>query len=272
MQLTVPAYRDGGIWFATGGVSDTRAERVWSKVAEANPINAAAATMDTNPFAKYPEWVRPLFATGAMTMLDAGCGYGRVSIPLLEANSELKCVGVDASPVMLKRFVELAKDHGVDDRVELYCGNLDSLPFPDAYFQAALSCGVLLHLPKNDVPPVLDELRRVLATNARLVLHGSFPNALNPEGIGEVRNNFRRAANGPVRVYTRREVMTLLGGFAAVDVHAHQVTVLPRSIGPFRMPFAGLSRRVNAYCSRTFADSFRNAGWLVSHHDVVAIR
>jgi ubiquinone/menaquinone biosynthesis C-methylase UbiE len=160
----------------------------------------------------------------------------------------------------------------VDDRVELYCGNLDSLPFPEAYFQAALSCGVLLHLPKNDVPPVLDELRRVLATNARLVLHGSFPNALNPEGIGEVRNNFRRAANGPVRVYTRREVMKLLGGFAAVDVRAHQVTVLPRSIGPFRMPFAGLSRRVNAYCSRTFADSFRNAGWLVSHHDVVAIR
>jgi ubiquinone/menaquinone biosynthesis C-methylase UbiE len=156
--------------------------------------------------------------------------------------------------------------------VELFCGNIDRLPFPDSSFQAVLSTSVLLHLPKNDVPRVLGELRRVLANDGRLVLHGSFPNALNAEGLSDIRNNFRRAANGPVRVYTRREVASLFSDFAAVEVKAHQVTVLPRSIGPFRMPFAGLSRRVNAYCSRAFANRFEQWGWLVTHHDVVATR
>jgi SAM-dependent methyltransferase len=216
--------------------------------------------------------VRPLFAAGDTTLLDAGCGYGRVSIPLLQANPHLRCVGVDASPVMLRHFVELAKRHGVDDRVELFCGNLDALPFPDSSFQAALSCAVLLHLPKHEVLRVLAELRRVLATSGRLVLHGSFPNALNFEGPGDILNNFRRTENGPVRVYTRAEVRMLFDEFAVVDVEAHHLTVLPRKIGPVRMPFAALSRRVNAYCSRTFVHRFTHSGWLVSHHDVVAIK
>jgi len=76
---------------------------------------------------------------------------------------------------------KLAKEHGVGDRVELYCGNLDSLPFPESQFEFVLSCAVLLHVPKNEAKTILAELRRVLAKNGRLVLAGSFPNVFNPE-------------------------------------------------------------------------------------------
>src|SRR6185295_10659058 len=197
--------------------SDRRADTVWSAAAKNDAINAAAATTDGNPFAKFPDWVARSAAAWDGTFLDAGCGYGRVSIPLLKANPRLRCVGVDASPVMLEKFVELAKDHGVGDRVELYCGNLDSLPFPESHFQFVLSCAVLLHVPKNEAKAIVGELRRVLVNEGRLVLAGSFPNALNPEGLANIRHNRLPEKNGPVRAYTRSEVERLFNSFTSVS-------------------------------------------------------
>ena len=199
MTLTVPAYLDNGVWFPETHSGDFRADAVWSRAARANAIRAAAATGDKDPFAKFPEWVSEVFAGAEGTMLDAGCGYGRVAIPLLKANPGLRCIGVDASPVMLRKFVELAAEHAVADRVDLFCGNVDALPFPEAHFDFVLSCAVLLHLPKTDVRGVLREFRRVLAGDGRLVLAGSFPNALNPEGVSNIRHNFTATTNGPVR-------------------------------------------------------------------------
>lgn len=272
MTLTVPAYRDNGIWFPQTPPGDTRADIVWSKAATQNAIRAAAATTDLDPFAKYPDWVRPYFAAQEGTLLDAGCGYGRVSIPLLKSNPGLRCVGVDASPVMLDKFVELAKQHGVDDRVELYCGDINALPFVDCHFQYVLSCAVLLHLPKEDAKNAIHEFRRVLVKNGTLVLAGSFPNALNPEGVANIRHNFRAKKNGPVRVYTRPEVKQLFKDFSRVAVEAHQMIVLPRRIGPVTMPFARFSRKVNTYCSRRLMEAFKHSGYVVNHHDVTATK
>jgi ubiquinone/menaquinone biosynthesis C-methylase UbiE len=272
MKLTVPAYFDRGIWYPETTVRDRRADIVWSEAARNNAINATAATTDNNPFAKFPDWVEACVAGREGTFLDAGCGYGRVSIPLLKSNPRLRCVGVDASPVMLKKFVELAKDHGVSDRVELYCGNLDALPFPESHFEFVLSCAVLLHVPKNEVKTIIGELRRVLVNDGPMVLAGSFPNALNPEGLANIRHNRLPGKNGPVRVYTRSEVKRLFNEFASVEVEAHQMIVLPRSIGPMRLPFGNLARAANKYCSEHFIETFKHSNCFVNHHDVVATK
>jgi ubiquinone/menaquinone biosynthesis C-methylase UbiE len=173
---------------------------------------------------------------------------------------------------MLEKFVELAKDHGVGDRVELYCGNLESLPFPDSQFQRILSCAVLLHLPKTEAGKIVGELRRVLAHGGRLALAASFPNALNPEGLINIRYNRVSEKNGPVRVYTRSEVKRLFSAFASVEVEGHQMIVLPRSIGSMKLPFLDLARAANAYCSRNFIRTFKHSNYLVNHHDVIAIK
>jgi ubiquinone/menaquinone biosynthesis C-methylase UbiE len=272
MDLTIPAYCQDGIWFPSTSSTDTRAATVWSTVAEANPIRAAAATGDENPFAKYPEWIKPHFAGQAGLLLDAGCGYGRVSIPLLHANPRLRCVGVDASPVMLRKFVQLATEHGVRDRVELFCGNLDALPFEDDYFECVLSCAVLLHVPKTDVTRIISECARVLKRGGTMVAAGSFPNVFNPEGVMNVPNNMRAAANGPVRAYTRAEVRRLFRRFSRVSIEAHQMIVLPRSVGSIPLPFGAISRRVNQYATDHWVDTFRHSWLFVNHHDVIAIR
>jgi ubiquinone/menaquinone biosynthesis C-methylase UbiE len=270
MHLTAPAHLRDGIWFPNVREGDTQADAVWSKVARQNAVNAAAATHDPNPFAKYPDWIRPVLSARTGTLLDAGCGYGRISIPLLRANRGLRCVGVDASPVMLEKYVQLARQEGVDDRVELYCGNIDTLPFADSYFDSVVSCAVLLHLPKPETKRIVGEMRRVLAPNGVLVLAGSFPNALNVENLANLRHHFQTTKNGPVRAYLRSEVRALFDGFSQVDVEAHEMIVLPRTIGPIRMPFADISRAVNRYCSRRMIASFRHSSCFVNHHDVVA--
>ena len=272
MDLTIPAYCEDGIWYPRASSADTRAQTVWSTVAEANPIRAAAATGDENPFAKYPEWIKPYFATQAALLLDSGCGYGRVSIPLLKANPRLRCVGVDASPVMLRKYVQLAAEHGVRDRVELFCGNIDALPFSDAYFQSVLSCAVLLHLPKTEVQRVIGECARVLSPGGTMVAVSSFPNAFNAESVTNVPNNFRAAANGPVRAYTRAEVKRLFRVFSRVSVEAHQMIVLPRSVGSMTLPFAAMSRSVNQYFTDHWMHTFRHSPLFVNHHDVIAVR
>jgi len=272
MDLTIPAYCDDGIWYPRSSSMDTRAQTVWSTAAEANPIRAAAATGDENPFAKYPDWIQPYFANQTGPLLDAGCGYGRVSIPLLEANPRLRCIGVDASPVMLRKFVHLAAEHGVRDRVELFCGNVDVLPFSDGYFQCVLSCAVLLHIPKPEVKRIIGECARVLKPGGTMVAAGSFPNVFNAESVTNLRNNFRAAANGPVRAYTRAEVTRLFREFSRVSVEAHQMIVLPRSIGSLPLPFAAAARTVNQYVTQHWMPTFRHSSLFVNHHDVIAVR
>jgi hypothetical protein len=131
---------------------------------------------------------------------------------------------------------------------------------------------VLLHLPKSDARRCIHEFERVLAKHGTLILAGSFPNAFNPEGVINVRNNLRARTNGPVRAYTRREVHSLFKNCSHVTVEAHQLVVLPRSLGSLTMPFARVSRRVNQYCSERFLQTFLHSGWLVNHHDVIATK
>ena len=54
-----------------------RAEQLRASAAKDNAIQAAAATTDNNPFAKFPAWVAARVARCEGAFLDAGCGYGR---------------------------------------------------------------------------------------------------------------------------------------------------------------------------------------------------
>lgn len=56
---------------------------------------------------------------GPCRAVDHGCGGGEWLIRLLSANPHMTGVGVDVSPWAIARATELARHHGVGDRVEL---------------------------------------------------------------------------------------------------------------------------------------------------------
>ena len=83
---------------------------------------------------------------GDETVLDAGCGSGRMTRHLLERLPEGRVVGVDASPSMIEHA---RKELGDDDRLELIVADLAKLEL-DEPVDAIFSNATFHWLPDHD--------------------------------------------------------------------------------------------------------------------------
>lgn len=105
-------------------------------------------------------------------VLDAACGTGRHAEYLVGLGHEV--VGTDAVEAMLEKAKAKLPS------VEFQVADLESLPFGDAEFDAAV-CGLaLLHLA--DVGPAIKELGRVLKPGGRLIASVPHPFIYNVLG------------------------------------------------------------------------------------------
>ena len=102
----------------------------------------------------------PLFVgfagiTAAARILDVGCGTGNLSFDLARNPKIGGVCGVDFSSV----YIEHAKRHNNDARIDFQVGNACALPFPDAAFDHSLSMLVLQFIPQPEL--AAREMRRV---------------------------------------------------------------------------------------------------------------
>jgi len=100
-----------------------------------------------------------------MRVLDVGCGRGEVVRRCAELGIE--AYGVDYAPVALR----IAQDTG-----SVYQADAKWLPFPDALFDRVLMFDIVEHLHPWELDQALAEVRRVLRSDGRLVVHTA-PNA-----------------------------------------------------------------------------------------------
>jgi SAM-dependent methyltransferase len=121
------------------------------------------------------EWVLPLVGP----VVDAGCGPGHWTRYLAEHGAAAE--GIDLVP----SFIDQAKRRFPN--VPFRVGTFPNLDFPEGYAAGILAWYSLIHLEPVNVPPVLQELRRVLAPGGSLLLgffEGSevqrFPHAITP--------------------------------------------------------------------------------------------
>jgi len=259
-----------------GSGTPNEAEKVWSKLAQDNPINAAAATNETDWYTKYPRLINQEIGNEENIVLDAGCGYGRVAIPLLKTHDKLKLIGVDASAVMLQVFLHRIESENlpeVNQRLILLHSTIDHLPFPEETFDSIYSCAVLLHNPYHDVGEIIKECRRVLKPTGKLILTGSFPNVLNLEGIQNLIYSQWFAppnANGPVRAYTREKVQKLFTDWADVAILPTGVTVIPRQVAKMNIPLGIMVRRLNEWFEKKNSRLLSRSSLFTKFFDVVA--
>lgn len=95
------------------------------------------------------------------TVLDGGCGPGQIAKVVEERG--LHAVGVDITMDMLS----IARNRLAAPHVA--CGDLCELPFPGAVFDAVVCWFSVHNLPRQLMPALLAEVRRVLIIGGRVL-------------------------------------------------------------------------------------------------------
>lgn len=170
-------------------------------------------------------------------VLDAGCGYGRVSSRILDIDNERHVVGLDSSSAMIRQAATL-KEKGNFSALQ---ASIAQLPLRSDLFDVVICFGVLMHIDEDT--KALSELMRVLRPRGRLFF--SFVNRANP--FRRIFAAYAKVAKGGGYRMTSRPpsfyAETLLGlGFQVRTIH--RGFLVPGEIGLFgRSSFArGLDR------------------------------
>ena len=122
------------------GFADDYYEQAWSQIASS--VSPEEEERINKTISLIPE--------DSSSILDAGCGDGRITNRLVSGYSRV--IGLEQSKEALRHV-----------KAEKMLGSIESLPFPDRSFDLVLCCEVLEHLPFEVYPRALKEIERVAA-------------------------------------------------------------------------------------------------------------
>lgn len=261
-------------------------QTVWDKLAEENPHHAVISAEDeVAAEAKSIEQINDLlnFLEPGQTLLDLGCGYGRVAQYLLPQLKLGGYIGVDSSYEMLRLFKQRYESREEEQRTPLLLVNADihTLPLKDQSVDAMIACAVFLHNHKSVVEAAMQEITRVLKSGGTFLVYSSFPRAATLMGLqgytyqGLLNLLGQRLKNGPVRYYRSHEIKTLLKDFDTVELRPKGYAALPKTIVGMPQPFEriyrqGLANPINHFLSRMTPRELER--FFAVHYDVVAKR
>jgi len=129
-------------------------------------------------------------------ILDAGCGAGDLAIELARQIPGTEIVGLDLSEPLLELARSSAAETGLTNRVSFEKGDVQQMPFPDGWFDLAVSLNTLNVV--EDPVAMLNEIERVLSPAGRLLL-----SAIKRSWVGIFMPIFKTA-------YTLQEVEEIL--------------------------------------------------------------
>jgi ubiquinone/menaquinone biosynthesis C-methylase UbiE len=112
--------------------------------------------------------VDTVLAARPQTVLDVGCGTGRLAAQLAEADPSIHVHGIDGDETVLARA--RGRIEAFDGRVRLTHGRSDALPVADATVDVVVASLLLHHLAPAAKRRSLEEARRVLQPDGRIVV------------------------------------------------------------------------------------------------------
>jgi SAM-dependent methyltransferase len=184
-----------------------------------------AGTADHDVSQNIAALLRHIEGDSPWTLLDFGCGPGRD----LKTFSKLghRAIGLDGTA----RFVEMAR---ADSGCEVWQQDFLALDLPDAMFDGIFANAVLFHVPTQELPRVLRQMRAAL--KPRGVLFCSNPRGNNEEG-------WNRGRYGAYHDLAAWQDFMSAAGFEELE-HYYRPAGLPREQQPW---LASVWRRA-AHC------------------------
>ena len=171
-------------------------------------FNRQAATYDRDIKGQharslYPFMLKKLSDISFQSALDLGCGTGEMLKLILQKNEHKDLYGIDLSEEMLA----VAKSK-LPNRVRLFLGDSESLPFPDNSFDVVYCNDSFHHYPAPQ--NVLMEVHRVLKPGGTFLIGDCWQPSL-----GRVIMNFymRHSKEGDVKIYSKSELVSMLSTY-----------------------------------------------------------
>jgi ubiquinone/menaquinone biosynthesis C-methylase UbiE len=174
---------------------------------------------------QFPDWVlRLLDDVPVARALDAGCGWGRFSVPFLRRHSGAPLACADLSPGMLSAARQTVSDAGL--HAAYVVADLEDLPFRAGEFDVVMANHVLYYA--TSVQAAAAELSRVLKADGVLVA------TTNSDVIRVPLLEIHRAVLNDLGIPLRAEpsafslengAESLLTAFAQVETHIFERTV-----------------------------------------------
>jgi len=197
------------------------------------------------------EFVDWLHVAPGRRWLDVGCGTGALAGTVLQRAAPASVLGIDPSD----GFLETARRNSPDGRASFKSGDAQSLPVPDAGFDAAVSGLVLNFVP--DQAKAAAEMKRAVAARGVAAAY-----VWDYAGEMQLMRKFWDAAaaidpaardkdEGLRFPLCRPEPLAALfrgAGLADVDVRAIDVPTVFRDFDDFWSPFLGGQGPAPGYC------------------------
>jgi ubiquinone/menaquinone biosynthesis C-methylase UbiE len=164
-----------------------------------------AGTVFRGMYRRVAEDVAVAAPTGG-TLLDAGCGSGRLAIEIAGRRRDLRVHGVDLERGMVDVATRRAEQEGLTDRVEFTVADLADLPLPDDSVDLVVSTASMHHW--TDVGAVVASLGRVLRPEGRVWIYDLRPVSSGSlraasSGLGRVDRTLVRTGWFPAALYQR---------------------------------------------------------------------
>lgn len=216
-------------------------------------------------------------------LLDFGAGYGRVAQYLLPDMVLGGYVAVDSSEEMLGLFREryIRRDEEQRTPVLLVNADIHTVPLVSDAVDVVVVCAVFLHNHKDVVTKSMQEIKRILKPGGTLLVYSSYPRAATFMGL---QGMFYQALlnlmgkpfkNGPVRYYSKKEVMALHAGFSELDILPVGFGIVPKTLiflpGPIEKLYRiGLANPINKLLEKIVPLSLKP--YFATHYDIAAKR
>jgi ubiquinone/menaquinone biosynthesis C-methylase UbiE len=181
------------------------------------------------------------------TILDYGCGGGRLSLRLLEQGAA-HVTGIDVSEVRLNEARDRAASNGFGDRVMFLVADAHATGFPNATFDLVVGSDVLHHL---DLTRAIPELRRILKPGGRAVFVE--PLAHNPilRAGRALTPSARTPDEHPLTITSWKLCASVFSGFRHYEREFLTIPLMPLNL---LLPRSG--QRKLAHWMRTVDDRF----------------